>query len=74
MNLTENAQIAKVVKDLNRLCVFSAEHWRSNPSAYEREKPQALATANEILTQMNAINMRDQEISDMVTEGGEYLE
>ena len=51
MNLTENTQIAKVVKDLKRLCVFNAEFWRKNPGQYKNQKPQALNTANEILAQ-----------------------
>jgi hypothetical protein len=74
MNLTENAQIAKVVKDLKRLCVFNAEHWRKYPQEYKDQKPQALNTANEILAQLNVINVRDQEIAAMVDDGGEYLD
>jgi hypothetical protein len=74
MNLTQSPQVAKVVKDLKRLCVFQVERWRAAPASFRDQKPQALTTANEILTQLNAINLRDQEINALMTEGGEYLD
>ena|SRR6516162_9507822 len=74
MNLTHSPQIEKVVKDLRRLYQYSAERWRDRPSTFRDEKPAALSTANEILANLNAMNIRDQQISDMMADAGEYLD
>ena len=74
MNLTENSKIEKVVKDLNRLCNYSAEHWRRFPKAFQDDKPKALITAQEILANLQMIDMRDAEIHDMVSGGEEYMD
>ena len=74
MNMTENEQISKVVKDLKRLVAYSAERWRDRPHTFIDEKPAALNTANEILANLNAINVRDQQIHEMVTEAADYMD
>lgn len=74
MNLTENPKIEKVARDLNRLCAYSAEHWRKFPKSFQDEKPKALTTAQEILANLQMIDMRDAEIHDMVSGGEEYMD
>jgi hypothetical protein len=74
MNLTGNPKIEKAVKDLNRLCNYSAEHWRKFPKTFQDDKPKALTTAQEILAGLQMIDMRDAEIHDMVSGGEEYMD
>lgn len=73
MNLTENAQIKKVVKDLERLCEYSAVCWRNSPYIYRVDRPQAISAAQEIMVNLQMLDLRDQEISDMVSDASDYL-
>lgn len=73
MNLTGNVQIKKVVKDLERLCEYSAAVWREKPWRYHDERPQAITTAQEIMVKLQMLDLRDQEIGDMVADASDYL-
>jgi len=73
MNLTESSQIKKVVKDLRRLSGYSADVWRRVPMRYQIDRPKAITAAQEILTNLQMLDMRDQEIESMVSDASDYM-
>lgn len=72
MNLTDNPQIKGVVKDLRRLAGFSAHHLRKKGRADVREK--ALSAGQEILINLTMLDLKDQEVTSMVADAGDYMD
>ena len=70
MNLTENPQIKKVIKDLNRLSGFAAYHLRKSEDIRQR----ALSAGQEILVNLTMLDLKDKEISTMVDDTGDYMD
>lgn len=73
MNITENMAIKKVVKDLNRLIAVA---WNSSSilrkSADIREKTKL--AGKEILASLEVLDVRDQEIAEMLDGASDYLD
>jgi len=70
MNLTNNPQIKKVVLDLTRLSGFAAYHLRRRPMVREK----ALAAGQEILMNLTMLDLKDQEVSDMVADTIDFMD
>lgn len=70
MNLTDNPQIKKVVLDLKRLAAYDPSCLRM--LTFRRED--AISTGQEILINLTMLDLKDQEITAMVADGGEYLD
>jgi len=70
MNLTGNPEIAKVVKDLNRLSGFAAYHLRKSDAI----RAQALTAGQQMLVNLTMLDLKDQEVSDMVTDASDYMD
>jgi len=70
MNLTENPQIKKVIKDQNRLSGFAAYHLRKSEDIRQR----ALSAGQEILVNLTMLDLKDKEISTMVDDTGDYMD
>ena len=70
MNLTGNPEIAKVVKDLNRLSGFAAYHLRKSDNI----RAQALSAGQQMLVNLTMLDLKDQEVSDMVTDASDYMD
>jgi hypothetical protein len=70
MNLTDNPEINKVVSDLKRLGGFSAYHLRIAPNV----RSLALTAGQEILSNLAMLDLKDQEVSSMVADAGEYMD
>src|SRR6266478_765288 len=70
MNMTDNPQINKVVTDLKRLGGFAA--WGLRKRLDIRNK--ALSAGTEVLINLTMLDLKDQEVSDMVTDTGDYLD
>lgn len=74
MNLTGNDQIKKVVKDLRRLSEFSAATWRQLPYIYKKERPEAKKIADDIMVTLTMLDLKDQEVADMVSDAADYMD
>ncbi len=73
MNVTGNAQIKKVVKDLMRLVAMAdVDHIRKPFNKDYREK--ALSAGQEILINLTMLDLKDQEVSDMVDGTSDYMD
>ena len=70
MNMTDNPQINKVVKDLRRLHGFAAWGLRKRPQIREK----ALSAGKEVLLNLTMLNLKDQEVSDMVSDAADYMD
>jgi hypothetical protein len=70
MNLTNNPQINKVIKDLRRLSGFAAFHLRKTPSIREK----ALTAGQEVLINLTMLDLKDQEITDIVSDASDYMD
>ena len=70
MNMTDNPQINKVIKDLRRLYGFSA--WGLRKRHDIRDK--ALSAGKEVLLNLTMLNLKDQEVSDMVEGTSDYMD
>lgn len=70
MNLTENPEIHKVIKDLNRLSGFAAYHLRRSDNI----RAQALTAGQQMLVNLTMLDLEDQEVSDMVTDASDYMD
>ncbi len=70
MNMTDNPQINKVIKDLRRLYGFAA--WGLRKRHTIREK--ALSAGKEVLLNLTMLNLKDQEVSDMVADASDYMD
>jgi hypothetical protein len=70
MNLTNNPQIFKAVKDLKRLSGFAAYDLRKTPSIREK----ALSTGQGILINLTMLDLKDQEVADMVADTSDYMD
>jgi hypothetical protein len=73
MNLTESAQIKKVVKDLRRLSGFSA-NWLRKTSLFEQVKANALKEAGSVMTNLTMLDLKDQEVANMVEDASDYMD
>ena len=74
MNLTNNPQVAKIVLDLKRLCTISADKLRRAHPAYNSTRATALATGQEVLINLTMLDLKDQEVSGMVADAGDYMD
>jgi hypothetical protein len=70
MNLTNNSDINKVVKDLKRLAGFVPYHLRKN----EVIRSAALSAGQEILINLTMLDLKDQEVTDMVSDTSDYMD
>jgi hypothetical protein len=70
MNLTNNSDINKVVKDLKRLAGFVPYHLRKNDVI----RSQALSAGQEILINLTMLDLKDQEVTDMVSDTSDYMD
>ena len=70
MNMTDNPQINKVVLDLKRLSGFATWGLRKRHDIRNR----ALSAGKEVLINLTMLDLKDQEVSDMVADAGEYLD
>lgn len=78
LNLTNNPQINKVILDLGRLTHFSAAWWRRNAALFSKTdiaaaKPNALKVANEVMINLAMLDLRDQQVTEMVEDASEYM-
>lgn len=78
MNLTNNPQIKKVVLDLKRLAEYDARDLRSEyTKQYDMGSDlrlKAMSEGQEILINLTMLDLKDQEITSMVADGGAYLD
>lgn len=74
MNLTENPQIKKVVKDLRRLTSVSADKLRNPHPIYDTTREKYLTAGQEVLINLTMLDLKDQEISDMVADTSDFME
>jgi len=70
MNITGNAEISNVVKNLNRLVEFSAFSLRS----YEKVRQNAIAVGQQVMANLTMLDLKDKEISNLVADAGEYMD
>jgi regulator of extracellular matrix RemA (YlzA/DUF370 family) len=75
MNLTGNAQIKKVVKDLKRLVAETTiNRLRFTSVTGVDARKNALTAGQEILINLTMLDLKDQEVSDMVDGASDYLD
>ncbi len=72
MNMTDNPQINKVIKDLRRLYGFAFA--TSDLRNYSNVRTKALSAGKEILLNLTMLNLKDQEVSDMVADTSDYMD
>jgi hypothetical protein len=72
MNLTGNPQIKKVVKDLERLANVRIAALR-HPKG-DNERKQALTAGQEVLMNLTMLDLKDQEVTSMVADTGDYMD
>ncbi len=70
MNITNNPQINKVVTDLNRLSGFAAWGLRKRWDIRNR----ALSAGKEVLINLTMLDLKDQEVSNMVADTSDYMD
>ena len=73
MNLTAHPQINKVVKDLKRVVSLSKPRFLRDPAAL-RYRDQALSAGKEVLMNLTMLDLKDQEVSDMVADTSDYMD
>lgn len=75
LNLTENREINNVVRDLRRLeRQVHPAYWRQQPWAFGEGKAQALGVAKEIMMNLVRLDLKDQEIDQMIHDTSDYME
>lgn len=77
MNLTNNREIKKVIRDLRRLTGFSPYRWRQEPRIFGSKtvgKPAALEIANEVMMNLVRLDLKDQEVDAMIEDTSDYME
>lgn len=80
MNLTNNPQIKKVVLDLKRLANFAPGKLRAvslnahNAEVYATNRQIALSAGQEILINLTMLDLKDKEVSDMVSGASDYMD
>lgn len=80
MNLTNNPQIKKVVLDLKRLATYSPGKLRQvsdNPFTTDHRdnvRKEALSAGQEILINLTMLDLKDKEVSDMVSDASDYMD
>lgn len=75
MNLTGNPQIKKVVLDLKRLAEYSPATLRNPQFGWRAEKrKEALSAGQEILINLTMLDLKDKEVSDMVSDAESYMD
>ena len=73
MNLTAHPQINKVVKELKRIVSLSKPRFLRDPAAISyRDK--ALSAGKEVLMNLTMLDLKDQEVSDMVADTSDYMD
>ena len=73
MNLTAHPQINKVVKDLKRIVAISKPRALREPT-YNLYRAQALSAGKEVLMNLTMLDLKDQEVSDMVADTSDYMD
>ena len=74
MNLTGNAQVNKIIKDLQRLTDNIDLMLLRSPNHGEQHRLKALTTGQEILINLTMLDLKDQEVSDMVSDTSDYMD
>jgi hypothetical protein len=70
MNITDNHEIKKVVKDLNRLLEYSAYSLRN----YEDARKNTISVGQQVLANLTMLDLKDKEIANLVADAGDYLD
>jgi len=74
MNLTNNPQITKVVKDLNRIVTLACRASFLKDASMADGRKRALTAGQEVLANLTMLDLKDQEVSDMVDGTSDYLD
>ena len=70
MNITGNAEIKKVVWNLNRLIKISAYALRNS----EHKRAEQITIGQEVMANLVMLDLKDKEISNLVADAGEYMD
>ena len=74
MNLTDNPQIKKVVLDLKRLVTMTRIQNIRNSAWRDSYIAASLKSGQEILMNLTMLDLKDQEVTEMVADASDYME
>jgi hypothetical protein len=74
MNLTDNPQIKKVVLDLKRLVHQTSIRGIRDTGYGDAYRARALTAGQEVLVNLTMLDLKDQEVTEMVADASDYME